>query len=253
MIDIHTHIIPGMDDGAEEMYDTLEMIKLAQLSGTKAIVATPHCNIPEMYDNYFGNDYIEQFKKTAKAVKKAGLQVEIYPGMEVFATEDLPELIVDGKIMPINQSKYILVEFPFDADPDFAFYILKRMKQVGATPVVAHAERYAFVQDDPQVAYLWQKKGYEVQVNKGSFEGKFGTMPRKTAYRMLSHNLISVIASDAHGSRRRTTYMKDVFEELKRERSEEFIKRLFCVNPQRICANRSLEKPEPIPFSRYEL
>ena len=159
MIDIHTHIIPGIDDGAEEIYDTLEMVKLAVKSGTKGIVATPHCNIPGIYENYFDKYYVEQFQKAVKAVKKLGLPVNIYPGMEAFATEELPDLIVNGKIMPINQSRYVLVEFPFDADPDYAFYLLKQMKKIGAIPVVAHPERYEFVQDNPQVAYEWQKRG----------------------------------------------------------------------------------------------
>lgn len=253
MIDIHTHIIPGIDDGADEMYDALEMIKLAVRSGTTAIVATPHCNIPGMYENYFGKYYVEQYQKVVEAVKKARIPIQILPGMEAFATEDLPDLIVNGKIMPLNQSKYVLVEFPFDADPDFAFYILKRMKEVGAIPVVAHAERYEFVQDNPHIAYLWQKKGYAVQVNKGSFEGKFGNQPRKAAYRMMSHNLISAVASDAHGYERRTPYMKDIYEELSEDRTKKYMDMLFIENPMRICNNKPVERLEPIPFSRYEL
>lgn len=253
MIDIHTHIIPGIDDGAEEIYDTLEMVKLAVKSGTKGIVATPHCNIPGIYENYFDKYYVEQFQKAVKAVKKLGLPVNIYPGMEAFATEELPDLIVNGKIMPINQSRYVLVEFPFDADPDYAFYLLKQMKKIGAIPVVAHPERYEFVQDNPQVAYEWQKRGYAVQVNKGSFEGKFGRAPRRTAYQMLSHNLISVVASDAHSYERRTPYMKDIYEELSEERGQAYIDLLFRQNPFRICTNKAIEMPEPIPFSRYEL
>lgn len=253
MIDIHTHIIPGIDDGADEMYDTLEMVKLAVKSGTRAIVATPHCNIPGMYENYFGKYYVEQFKKVTDAVKKLGLPVEIYPGMEAFGTEDLPDLIVGGKIMPLNQSRYVLVEFPFDTEPEYVFYLLKRMKEIGAIPVVAHPERYEFVQDNPHVAYEWQKRGYGVQVNKGSFEGKFGNLPRRTAYQMLSHNLISVVASDAHGHERRTPYMKDIYEELVEERGQGYMDLIFRQNPLRICTNKPLERMEPIPFSRYEL
>ena len=83
--------------------------------------------------------------------------------MEVFSTEDLPELIVNQKIMPLNQSRYILMEFAFDEDPEFAEAILKRVKEVGARPVIAHAERYEFIQDYPQIAYRWFRKGYVFQ------------------------------------------------------------------------------------------
>ena len=253
MIDIHTHILPGIDDGAIDIFDTIEMARMAAASGVKAIVATPHCNIPGMFDNYFGKQYIECYTMAMEAVKKEGVPVKILPGMEVFATENLPDLITAGKIMPINQSRYILVEFPFDVEPGFVFDVLKRMKEVGAIPVVAHAERYHFVQDNPHYCYQLRKRDYAIQVNKGSFEGRFGNTVRKTAYRMLSHNMISVVASDAHGCQQRTTYLKDVYENLAEERSAKYIDVLFRQNPACICANKPLVELEPIPFSKYEL
>ena len=171
MIDIHAHILPGIDDGAEDTYDTLEMARMAADSGVNRIIATPHCNIPGMYGNYFGREYIDRYESVVRAVRKEKIPIEILPGMEVFSTEDLPELIVNQKIMPLNQSRYILMEFAFDEDPEFAEAILKRVKEVGARPVIAHAERYEFIQDYPQIAYRWFRKGYVIQANKGSFLG----------------------------------------------------------------------------------
>ena len=171
MIDIHAHILPGIDDGAEDMYDTLEMARMAADSGVDKIIATPHCNIPGMYGNYFGKEYIDRYESVVRAVRKEKIPIEILPGMEVFSTEDLPELIVNHKIMPLNQSRYILMEFAFDEDPEFADSILKRVEEVGARPVIAHAERYEFIQDYPQIAYRWFRKGYVIQANKGSFLG----------------------------------------------------------------------------------
>ena len=171
MIDIHAHILPGIDDGAEDMYDTLEMARMAADSGVDKIIATPHCNIPGMYGNYFGREYIDRYESVVRAVRKEKIPIEILPGMEVFSTEDLPELIVNHKIMPLNQSRYILMEFAFDEDPEFADSILKRVEEVGARPVIAHVERYEFIQDYPQIAYRWFRKGYVIQANKGSFLG----------------------------------------------------------------------------------
>lgn len=253
MIDIHTHILPGIDDGAEDIHETLEMAKIAVESGVQVIVATPHCNIPGMYDNYMGKQYIASYQKAVEAIKKAGLPLTLCPGMEVFGTEDIGELLVAKKIMPLNQSRYVLVEFPFDAEPDYAFYILKQMKEVGAIPVVAHAERYYFVQDNPHVCYEMRMSGCEVQVNKGSFEGRFGSRVRKTAYRLLNHNMISVIASDAHGCEQRTPFMKEVYQKLSEERTVEYMDILFHQNPKRICMNEPVLKVDPIPFSKYEL
>ena len=95
MIDIHAHILPGIDDGAEDMYDTLEMARMAADSGVDKIIATPHCNIPGMYGNYFGKEYIDRYESVVRAVREEKIPIEILPGMEVFSTEDLPELIVN--------------------------------------------------------------------------------------------------------------------------------------------------------------
>lgn len=252
MIDIHAHILPGIDDGADDIYDALEMAKIAVESGVKAIVATPHCNIPGMFDNYFGEDYIRLFQSVVSSLKENKIPIVLYPGMEAFGTYDLPDLIVEGKIMPLNQSRYILLEFSFDEEPEFASNLLQRVRAVGARPVIAHAERYRFVQDHPQLVYQWRKQGYVIQVNKGSFLGKFGKSAQITAHRMLKHNLVSVVSSDAHGPFRRTPYLLDAYEELCKQYSQKYIDVLFYHNPLRICKNKPILKLEPIPFSDYE-
>lgn len=249
MIDIHAHILPGIDDGAEDLYDTLEMAQMAVDSGVDKIIATPHCNIPGMYGNYFGKEYIDKYESVVRAIREENIPIEILPGMEVFSTEDLPDLIVDHKIMPLNQSRYILMEFSFDEDPEFADLILKRVAAVGAKPVIAHAERYEFIQDYPQIAYRWYKRGYVIQANKGSFLGRFGSMAKRTADSLLRHNLIMAIASDAHSPLQRTPYMLDAYDELSREYSEKHLDVLFQYNPARICDNREVLRLEPVSYS----
>lgn len=253
MIDIHAHILPGIDDGAEDMYDTLEMARMAADSGVDRIIATPHCNIPGMYGNYFGREYIDRYESVVRAVRKEKIPIEILPGMEVFSTEDLSELIVNHKIMPLNQSRYILMEFAFDEDPEFADSILKRVEEVGARPVIAHAERYEFIQDYPQIAYQWRKRGYIIQVNKGSILGRFGRNALRCAQQMLSHNLVSVMASDAHSPFRRTPYLQDAYEVVCEQYSKKIADLLFQHNPARICKNQPILRLEPIPFSDYEV
>ena len=277
MIDIHAHILPGIDDGAEDMYDTLEMARMAADSGVDKIIATSHCNIPGMYGNYFGREYIDRYESVVRAVRKEKIPIEILPGMEVFSTEDLPELIVNHKIMPLNQSRYILMEFAFDEDPEFADSILKRVEEVGARPVIAHAERYEFIQDDFDVLFGPAYKGIPLSVvtaiafselygkeirycsdrkeekdhgaDKGSFLGRFGGGPKRAADSLLRHNLISVIASDAHSPLQRTPYMLDAYEELSREYSENHLDVLFQYNPARLCDNREILRLEPVPYS----
>lgn len=240
MIDIHAHILPGLDDGAQDIYDTLEMVRLAADSGIKAIVATPHCNIGE-YKNYFSEDYVNTIKQVRNAVHSEGYPVNILPGAEAFGNERLIEHIKCGDIMTLNQSRYILLEFNFDEDPEFVERIISQVREPGLIPVIAHAERYEFVQNDPMLVYHWRKKGYPIQVNKGSFQGKFGGRAAKTAYLLLNHHLVSVVASDAHSPHVRTPYMADVYEELLMEEyPQEYLNMLFRENPRRICENQPI-------------
>lgn len=243
MIDIHSHILPGIDDGAADIYDTLEMASIAVESGVKGMVATPHCNIPGLFDNYYSREYVELFRETEAVLKKENIPLRIYPGMEVFVTPDVPNLLRDGKLLTINGSHNMLVEFSFDEDPDYVQGMLQKINDLGIRPVIAHVERYEFVQYDLQMVYHWRKKGYYVQVNKGSLTGRFGRHAEYAAHKLLQHNLVSAVASDAHSPFHRTPYMQDVYEELMSEYPEQYLKILFEENPKRICSD-----VETVPF-----
>ncbi len=238
MIDIHTHILPGADDGASNIQDTLEMVRMAADIGVTAMIATPHCNIPGGYSNYLNEEYKERFFRAAEAVQQAGIPVQILPGAEVFATYDLARLIHEGQILTLNGSRYLLIEFDFGEDPAFADDVLGQVADIGIRPVIAHAERYEFVQEIPQIVYEWKKKGYLIQINKGSVMGRFGYRAQLSAEWMLDEYLVSVIASDAHSPRRRTPYLLDAYGKLKRKYSRKYLQALFDENPRRICENR---------------
>ena len=240
MVDIHTHILPGIDDGARDIGDTLEMARIAVESGTTHMVATPHCNIPGRNSNYFGQEYKEAFFKAKNAIKAEGIPLKLYPGMEVYMTEEVPDLMAEGKIMPINGSHYVLVEFGFDEDPEFADRMLKRVRRMRVIPLIAHVERYYFVQDYPEIIARWKKIGYAIQCNKGSFQGKFGKAERRTAHELLDKQLVSVIASDAHRPNVRTPRLDDAYEELALDYPIEYLDRVFDLYPRRICEDKSI-------------
>lgn len=249
MIDIHTHILPGIDDGAVDPYDTLEMARIAADSGVRSIVATPHCNVPGMYSNYYGEEYIKLFQETERMLLKERIPITLYSGMEVFLTSDVLRLLREGKLLTLNGGHYMLVEFAFDEEPEYAESMLGKISELGIKPVVAHPERYEFVQDDLQIVYYWRRAGYQVQVNKGSLQGRFGRHAYETAHRILKHRLVSVIASDAHGPYKRTPYMLDVYEELAQDYSERYLKILFEENPMRICKDQQTIRVELHPFA----
>ena len=242
MIDIHAHILPGLDDGAADIEEAVEMARIAQRSGISAMIATPHCNLPGTYDNYFGKSYIDSYNQTVEAVKKAGLSVQILPGMEAFGTYDLPDLIVEKKIMPLNQSRYILIEFAFDENPDYVADVLRRVKAVGAKPVIAHPERYEFVQDNPLITREWNNLGCSFQINKSSFVGRFGQRVLNTAFDLLNMGVVTVVASDAHGVEVRTPSLHDAYDVLRKTCSDYELAILFHDNPLRICENKQVMK-----------
>lgn len=248
MIDIHSHIIPGVDDGSRNLDESLKMLDIAADSGVDTIVATPHCNIPGEYDNYAGPMLEERFLLLEQARKEANIPIRICRGMEIFATQDLPELLCGGKVWTLNGTPYFLMEFAFSEDPAFCEMVLDRCLAQGFLPVIAHPERYFFVQDDPQLAYEWCTSGCALQLNKGSVLGKFGPEPYRCAQALLDHGLAACIASDAHGAVHRTTRMSSVSESLLYDYGDDYRRLLLEENPKRILEGRQLLGYEPIPF-----
>ncbi len=239
MVDIHCHILPGFDDGARDITDTLEMAAMAQASGVKVIVATPHCNVPGEPDNYYDERYREAFRSACKALEEERIPIRLLPGMEAFTTFDLPQLVLEKKVLTINQSGYLLMEFAFDEDPEFVEIMVDRIKEINIKPIIAHPERYEFIKDDLEFARYLVKKGCIFQANKGSLLGRYGTRAKETVYELMKSNLVSVVASDAHSAVVRTPDMRRA-----RTAAKEYcdVKKLFEDNPMKICTNRPLEK-----------
>ena len=240
MIDIHSHILPGIDDGSSDLYESLEMAELAVRGGTSTIVATPHCNIPGSYRNYYSEEYDYVFNLLQDSIKNENIDLQVLPGMEVFVTEDVPKLITEGMVIPINNTKYMLFEFGFGEEPDFVRYMLERIMDLGVKPVIAHAERFHFVHDNPHLLKEWKKKDIVIQMNKGSFQGRFGYKSEEIAFMAMDAGLVNVIASDAHGCNMRTPFMDNVYYELSADYKAEYLNKLFNDNPLKIITGRSI-------------
>lgn len=243
MLDLHCHILPGLDDGAECMEESCEMAQLAVESGIRGVVATPHCNIPGGYRNYWSDYLRAQLPELQYHLQQKNIPLKLYMGMEVFATNDVPELLAAGKILTLNNTRYLLIEFDFEESYTRAQRILQHICDAGAIPVIAHPERYAIVQQD--LAYVREIKdmGCLLQLNKGSLYGAFGRTSRRCAHKLLQNRLADTVASDAHGPYRRTPYMRDAHEVVCRDYSMEYAQLLFRDNPFRILANQRTLNP----------
>ena len=248
MIDIHTHVLPGVDDGSRDMDMSLALADMAARSGVTGLVTTPHANIPGETENYVSDELEERWDALEREVRQADIPLTLYRGMEIFATPQVPELLEQGRLWTLNDTDYFLIEFSFGEDPDFCTDILRQCADRGFRPIVAHPERYYFIQDDPELAYEWCTAGYGLQINKGSLLGRFGQEPMKTARQLVDHGLAACVASDAHYPHYRTTDMTEIREWLTEHFGEEHMRLLLEENPDRILRGRDMLGYEPISF-----
>lgn len=240
MIDIHAHILPDLDDGSENLEESLEMAELAVESGVEIMVATPHSNQMGRFENFCSEQLRENFKQLRTVLKKERIPLEILNGMEIFASDDLTQKIKSKQVTGINETEYYLVEFPFDAEPWWIRECLEDIFETEKIPLIAHPERYFCVQDYPELVYEWVQNGCVTQMNKGSVLGRFGKNVRETARILIQNDLISCMASDAHHAYIRTPHMGEAEEKLIRLGGYEFAWCLTEKNPERIIKNRQI-------------
>lgn len=236
MTDLHCHILPGVDDGAAGMDESLAMAALARESGVEAMAVTPHCNVPGAYENYAGPELSEHLEALRAAVGADG--PALYAGMEVFATADVPDLLDRGRLLTLGGSRYLLVEFAFDESPAFAEDILAAIAARGTVPVVAHPERYDFIQGAEERLLDWAGRGWVLQINKGSLAGRFGRRARHTARWCLDRGCVHLMASDAHSPYRRTPRLEEAWELTAAAVGPDIADFLLEENPRRILADR---------------
>ncbi len=237
MIDLHCHILPGVDDGAASEEESCMMARTAVESGVSAIAATPHCNVPNQFDNYPDADLAGRFRRFSQMLRQQEIPLTVYPGMEVYVTADLPALIEKRKILTLAGSRYLLIEFGFDAPAIFMHDMLHAVMSLGLVPVIAHPERYYCVQDEHELLFRWAEQGSVLQINKGSLFGMFGRHAAQTAYWSLAEGCVHLVGSDAHSPFRRTPRLEEARDCISQFNCPEIADFLLQDNPQHIINN----------------
>lgn len=241
MIDLHCHIIPWVDDGAESAREACRMAELSLRNGVDTIVATPHCNLQGARHNYRGRTYATVFSMFRALLIQHGIPLRVLPGSEVFAHgSNLRQLLEEKRVVTLNHSRYLLVEFNFQTAPEELNGLLSMVRGYGYIPVVAHPERYIAVQNAPGLAVQWYDKGYVIQLNKGSLMGRLGQTACDTAQYLLSTQTAHVIASDAHDVRGRAPGFHSLMPLLRETCSPGYIETLLEENPYRIVTDQSI-------------
>ena len=240
MLDLHCHILPGLDDGAANVEVSLAMAAMAADSGVTHVFATPHCNTRNVRQNFRSRSLIAAYTDLQDALDEAGIPVKILSGAEVLARGHFAEHLAAGDFMTLNGSRYLLVEFYFDEDPDYMERCLSAVEARGLVPVIAHPERYYPVQRAPELAQVWAERGWILQLNKESLLGGHGEDAFNAASLLLRRGAVAVIASDAHHFRWRTPHMGELLDVLVSRFPEVDPGLLLYENPLRIARDQAL-------------
>ena len=239
MIDIHCHILPNFDDGAADLHESIAMARMAEASGVKAIVATPHFPGDAASFRRLGA-MLGRFERLEQAVRQEGLKVKLFPGAEILCLPETPRLAAQKVLPTLGNSDYLLVEFNFGESAAYMDEMLESLVQAGYRPVVAHPERYRAVQGNLQLLRSWFDRGYVLQLNKGSILGAFGGRVQQTANQILADGMAHVIASDAHGTDRRTPHMGALMQWLDEHCEPEYARILTELNPARLLLGKDM-------------
>ena len=250
MIDIHSHILPGVDDGAQSLEDSLAMARQAVEQGISTIVATPHHN--SKYENN-KEMIMPRVVELNNSLQKAGIPLQIIPGQECRIYGELIEGLQKGELLTINDSgKYMLVEFSSSSVPMYAEQLLYNVQFEGIVPIIVHPERNQKLISEPDMIYEYVEKGILMQVTAASVVGAFGKKVQKFCMQMLEANLVHFIASDAHNVTTRDSKMKEAYDLIEKKFGREYVSYLKenarCVVDGQYIATRT---PQPIKRKRF--
>ncbi|MGI6083214.1 MAG: tyrosine-protein phosphatase [Limnochordia bacterium] len=250
MIDLHAHLLPGIDDGPDSWQDALRMLRIAQDDGIDTIVATSHQEDQAGYNNS-NSSLIQLADELQRRVSQSGLSVRILPGAEVMATPDLIERLERGTALTLgNQGRYLLLEFPKAEVPRYAGQLIFDLQVRGITPVIAHPERNAVFAERPEELIPLAEAGVLLQLTAASLSSRASLPTRFAAVLLLTHNMAHILASDAHSVERRppvlARYVSRLIPIVGKERAFSLVRDV----PERIVRNESVQTPPLLPFSR---
>ncbi len=233
MIDIHAHILPSLDDGPESFEESIEMCKVAADDGVSTIVATPHSK-DGVYEAKSEN-ILKAVETLNLKLQEAHIDLEILPGAELHVHERLLDGIKNGDALTINNKRrHILLELPFFFIPPGTERLIFSLQSMGIISIIAHAERIAFFQKNPQSLERLVDAGVMVQVTAQSITGFFGSRERRCSERFLKRKLVHFIASDAHSIHNRPPILSKAVERASRFIGKEEAEALVFKNPREI-------------------
>lgn len=247
-VDIHSHVLYGLDDGAQTLEQSIAMLELARASGTTDIVATPHANVHYV----FRPDVIEaQLAELSASVPG----ITVHGGCDFhLQLDNIEDALANPRKYTINHRGYLMVEFAdvtVFPNPDG---VLGQLLDAGMRPIITHPERHSFLQRQPDLVASWVDAGSAVQVTAASFVGLFGPRPKAAAEELMRRGLVHVVASDAHDEQWRTPDLRPAYEALCAQWGEAEVRPLFVDNPRAVLTGDEMPfrgLPAPLPARRW--
>jgi protein-tyrosine phosphatase len=245
MIDIHCHLLPGLDDGARTIEESVAMLDIAVASGVTDVVATPHANSEFAFCAESIRTKMAQLREHAKN------RIRIHPGCDFHLSYDNVE---DALRYPtkytINNGCYLLVEFSDAGILHNSRNIFRTLRNVGIIPIVTHPERHAVLRKKLPDLESWIEDGCLLQVTAQSFLGAFGRSAQQCADTLLKRNMIHFVASDAHDTKRRPPRLNETYSYVCRKADRECADRLFIDNPRCAIEGQLIEMDEQFGIRR---
>lgn len=235
MIDVHSHIIPGIDDGARTMDMALDMARQTVDAGVTHLVCTPH-----MHWGTFDNTkpIIKRgFDALVEEVDKAGIQLDLSWAGEIRINEMVPVWFKEDKLPYlgcIDEKQVLLLEMPHSNMPAGLDQLFRWLRNAGVQPLVPHPERNRDIWKQPQKIQWLRNQGCLLQVTAGAFTGRFGEHVQQIAESMLENNQIDLVASDTHDTKRRPNEMGEAYKRVSALHSSEKAEQLFVQTPRNI-------------------
>lgn len=235
-IDIHNHILHGVDDGARTLEEALAMLQEQAQQGAQALILTPHYRHGMFpYDRETIQKNYLQLSEQGKAIG-----IPLYLGCEYHVNSDIITAFGSGRCRTLAGSDYVLTEYHHETEYTYIMRNTQQLLSCGYLPIIAHAERYACLTKKPKLCMELQKIGARIQLSADSVLGLDGKHTERVCRKMIQHGWADIIASDAHGIRQRPCRMKECYLLVAQKYGEEYARELFYKTPLKIITEAGL-------------
>ncbi|MFD2699372.1 tyrosine-protein phosphatase [Paenibacillus shunpengii] len=247
MIEIHCHILPGLDDGPTSMVRSLAMAQAAVAAGITKIIATPHhLNVSHDNPSHQVEEAVQLFNLE---LREHNIPLQVRSGQEIRIHPRLIDLLNNEELLTLASSKYMLLELPSREVPSFFPNLLHELKVRNIIPIIAHPERNAVLLREPELLGQYMSQGALCQITAQSFLGLFGRKVQKWCFHFCKQNGFHFISSDAHDTERRSFALQAAYERLESRFGLEMVEQLQT-NARRVWDNRLVELAEPVSTRR---